>query len=85
MDRYFLLETLFENIQDKSKILLNKKVTRVDQSAKGVFVKCQDGSSFEGDVIVGTDGVHSLVRQEMWRHMDNEEPGLLPAAERTGE
>lgn len=31
MERRFLLQTLYDNIEDKSKVLLNKRVCRVDQ------------------------------------------------------
>lgn len=33
-----------------------------------VQVKTSDGSAYHGDVIIGADGIHSRVRQEMVRH-----------------
>ncbi|KAK4942872.1 hypothetical protein LTR10_017448 [Elasticomyces elasticus] len=82
MDRHFLLKTLYDNIEDKSKVLLDKKVSRVDHSTQGVSVQCKDGTTYAGDIVIGTDGVHSIVRNEMWRHMDIAQPGL-PTKERT--
>ncbi|KAK5062864.1 hypothetical protein LTR84_004939 [Exophiala bonariae] len=72
MERRFLLQTMYEYIQDKSKILLNKRVSRVDQAHDGVTVHCTDGTSYSGDVVVAADGIRSTVREEMWRHMSLE-------------
>lgn len=83
MDRQFLLQTLYDNLSDKSKVLLNKRVSRVEQDHNGVTVYCRDGSSYKGDVVVGADGVHSVVRGEMWRHMSAEE-GQLAESGRSG-
>lgn len=33
----------------------------------GVRVDTTDNGSFEGHIVVGADGIHSTVRQEMWR------------------
>lgn len=40
----------------------------VEHMENGVKVKTQDGFVYQGDFIVGADGVHSRVRQEMARH-----------------
>lgn len=76
MDRQFLLQTLYNNLEDKSRVLLNKKVVKVDHSDQGVSVQCRDGTTYAGDVVIGADGVYSTVRNEMWRHMDNDHPGM---------
>jgi 2-polyprenyl-6-methoxyphenol hydroxylase-like FAD-dependent oxidoreductase len=77
LDRQILLQILFGNIQDKSKILLNKKITDVEHTPHGVKVKCEDKSSYEGDVLAGADGVASKTREQMWRLADAAEPGLV--------
>lgn len=76
MDRQFLLQTLYNNLEDKSRVLLNKKVIKVDHSDQGVSVQCRDGTTYAGNVVIGADGVYSTVRNEMWRHMDNDHPGM---------
>jgi 2-polyprenyl-6-methoxyphenol hydroxylase-like FAD-dependent oxidoreductase len=83
MDRQFLLQTLYDNLGDKSKVLLNKRVSRVEQGHEGVTVYCRDGTSYKGDVVVGADGIHSVVREEMWRYMSAEH-GKLAESERSG-
>lgn len=82
-DRHFLLQTLYDNIQDKSRVLLSKRVLEVDHNHGGVSVRCKDGTAYEGDVVIGADGVHSIIRHQMWRHMDAMEPRLLAPSERT--
>jgi len=84
MERRFLLQSLYDNINDKSRILLNKRVSRIEQGHDGITVYCQDGTEYEGDVVVGADGVHSAVRGEMWRHMSVEHASLVES-EKTGE
>lgn len=40
-----------------------RRVIAVDESADGVTARFEDGSSMGADVLVGADGVHSLVRR----------------------
>lgn len=61
----------------------NKRVSKIEHSSEGVTVFCTDDTVYKGDIVVGADGAHSIVRHEMWRHMDFVEPGLLPASEKT--
>ena len=76
-----LLEQLYKQIRDKSKIILNKRVNNVDHSEKEVTVHCTDGTSYQGDILAGADGVHSMVRHEMWRRAENAEPGRFSQKE----
>lgn len=71
------LSSLYEQLEDKSKILLNKKVLSFEHGENEVRVKCQDGSEYVGDLVVGVDGVHSRTRQEMQRIAEEEAPGLM--------
>lgn len=83
MERRLLLQTMYDNIQDKSRVLLSKRVSRVDQGQDGVTVHCKDGTSYDGDVVVAADGIRSTVREEMWRHMSVEFEQLAKS-ERSG-
>ncbi|ETI28406.1 hypothetical protein G647_00855 [Cladophialophora carrionii CBS 160.54] len=82
-DRHLLLATLYDNNNDKRNLLLNKRVSRIDHNHKTATVQCKDGTTYTGDVIVGADGVHSIVRQEMFRHLEVNEPHLLDPSDKT--
>ncbi|KAL4881328.1 hypothetical protein BJY04DRAFT_227936 [Aspergillus karnatakaensis] len=86
LERQRLLEILYQSLPDSSRILVGKSVVSVDQErgGNGVSVQTQDGSTYNGNLVVGADGVHSLVRREMWRHAEAESPGLITAEEKDG-
>ncbi|KAL3442923.1 hypothetical protein BJX65DRAFT_298688 [Aspergillus insuetus] len=63
-----LLKVLYNSITDKSKILSQKRIASVENLEDAVQVTTTDGSIYSGDILVGTDGVHSRVRREMMRH-----------------
>lgn len=48
-------------------------------------VVLEDGSSVFGDMILGCDGVHSLIRNAMWQQIDLERTGYNTAQEKTCE
>ncbi len=81
LERSMLLKVLHKNIKHKDRILTKKRVVRIDLKEDRAQVTTQDGSTFEGDIIVGADGIHSKVRQEMWRVAETERPGCFPADE----
>lgn len=80
-----ILAALWRNLKHQDNVLVSKKVTKVELEPSRVKVATSDGSSYYGDILVGADGVHSKVRNEMWRLADALEPGHIPASEHTGE
>lgn len=72
-----VLKILYENIKDKTKVLTSKRVDNVDFVEEGLVVKTTDGSSYHGDILVGADGIHSTVREEMWRLAHKMSPGWI--------
>lgn len=76
-DRGDYLETIHSNLKDKSKVHASKCIVSVEEFENGVSVKCEDGSSYDGDVLVGADGVRSKVREEMWRLASPTLPALV--------
>ncbi|RYO53648.1 hypothetical protein AA0116_g10503 [Alternaria tenuissima] len=72
IDRQDALQILFNNLKSKERVLTNKRVCRVEHEASGVKVFTKDGSTYTGDFVVGADGVHSAIRQEMWRIADED-------------
>ncbi|KAJ6109034.1 hypothetical protein N7486_001268 [Penicillium sp. IBT 16267x] len=75
MDRQSVLENLYSKLGDRrDRVLVNKKTINVENLPDVVRVHCEDGSMYEGGLVVGADGVRSTVRQLMWKSM--EEHGL---------
>lgn len=74
MDRKQMLEALYDNIFDKSRIRTSAEVFKIEELDEGVRVALKDGSAVHGDLLVGADGVHSRVRSEIWRIAGIETP-----------
>lgn len=64
-------------MKDKSKIKLQRRISKVDHNKNEVIVLCEDGTAVSGDVLVGCDGVHSKVRHELWRLSHLQEPDAI--------
>lgn len=47
-------------------VLLNKKLTGLEQDKSGVTLHFTDGSSARADAVIGADGVHSVVREVLF-------------------
>lgn len=82
-NRYDLLCVLHNHIREKERLLVNKKVVRVDTYEDKVVVQTSTGDVFEAQVIVGADGVRSTVRDEMWRNA--EVAGAVPEEDKKGQ
>ena len=67
-----MLQILYDHLEEaKDSVLTNKKVTKVETFDTHIVAHCADGSSYEGDLIVGADGVRSVVREHMWNYMES--------------
>ncbi|CAG8255250.1 unnamed protein product [Penicillium olsonii] len=64
LERQQVVRGLFDNLRNKSKTRNSCGVTRIHLTKEGVQVETNAGV-FEGDIVVGADGVHSHVRREM--------------------
>ena len=58
-----MYESLPQKHQDS--MFANKKVAAISTTADGVTVRCADGTSYEGSIVIGADGAHSRVRSLM--------------------
>ncbi|KAM3421234.1 hypothetical protein BST61_g1640 [Cercospora zeina] len=88
LDRQLVLRAAADTLEvriaetGRGEILLNKRLANVEHLNTGVKVFCQDGTCYEGDMVVGCDGVNSRVRSEMWRIADVQEPGAFSEEEK---
>lgn len=85
LERQEFLQILYDRLPDKSPIRTGCTVREVKQSISGVEVKLSDGIVETGDMVLGCDGVHSLVRTAMWDHASKTTAGLITAKEKTCE
>ncbi|KUJ12473.1 FAD/NAD(P)-binding domain-containing protein [Mollisia scopiformis] len=77
-ERMLFLRSMYGQLKDKSKVRLSKKVVSIQHGSDSVTVKCEDGSEFTGDVVIGADGIHSRTRTEMQRYArETGPPGLM--------
>jgi 2-polyprenyl-6-methoxyphenol hydroxylase-like FAD-dependent oxidoreductase len=76
-ERQKFLQSLYDQLESKDKILVNKRVTSVKHGLTSASVLCADGTEYVGDIVIGTDGIHSHIRQEMQRLADESSPGLM--------
>ncbi|KAF9352370.1 hypothetical protein BGX26_009815 [Mortierella sp. AD094] len=64
------------------KISFGKKIIGVKEMDDKVYITCADGSSHNGDLLIGADGAHSAVRQGVYKTMN--ELDLLPKEDLEG-
>jgi 2-polyprenyl-6-methoxyphenol hydroxylase-like FAD-dependent oxidoreductase len=81
-NRQRCVEHLYDGLPDQSKIRTSARVERIEHTAAGVKVYLPDGTYEEGDILVGADGVHSLVRQIMWDYASEKEPDAMPESDK---
>ncbi|RSM08654.1 hypothetical protein CEP52_004613 [Fusarium oligoseptatum] len=84
IDRQTLLRVLYDKLKFKDRVLTQKRVTRVDMTEGQVKVHTADGSTYSGDIVVGADGVHSAIREEMRRHANEINSELFKPDELSG-
>lgn len=59
---------------------MGSEVRKIEELEDGVRIALNDGSIIDGDIVVGADGAHSRVRDEMWRIADKETQGIYDSA-----
>ena len=66
ISRDTLSEILLEAVPPATELLFDTSVTDVTESADGMRVGLSDGSTRTVDLVVGADGMHSSVRQQVF-------------------
>jgi FAD dependent monooxygenase len=81
-DRQSCVEHLYAGLPDKSRIRTSARVQRIEHTPTSVKVHLTDGTFEEGDLVIGADGVHSVVRQSMWDYAAEHEPNAIPESDK---
>ena len=71
------MEILYDKYPAKSNVLVKKRVAEVQLFNDGGRVITDDGAVYDGQLVVGADGVHSRIRSEMWRLADIRNPNII--------
>ncbi|GIC87473.1 FAD-dependent oxidoreductase [Aspergillus udagawae] len=81
LDRRMLIQTLYDHIQQKDKILTSERVVTVKNHPSHVSVITERGNTYTGTFVVGGDGIHSTVRQQMWDDAQKTDPTWFDKSE----
>lgn len=84
LDRRMLIQVLYDKIQDKSKVLTSHRVQSIETGTSSSTVTTTTGQTYTGNIVVGADGIHSKVRQEMWKAAEKIDPTWIDPAEKSG-
>ncbi|KAF5665738.1 FAD binding domain-containing protein [Fusarium circinatum] len=82
LDRQVFLRQLYELLPDKSQVYEKARVEEIIEEYSIARVILADGREFVGDVVVGSDGVHSKVREIMWDKANTVRPGMITVNEK---
>ncbi|KAG0041674.1 hypothetical protein BGZ83_001454 [Gryganskiella cystojenkinii] len=75
-----IMYQLFLNQISSERLHFNKKIVSIAQDENGVRIICEDGTTAQGDILVGADGAYSRVRQSLYEELAKE--SLLPESDK---
>lgn len=78
LERRRYLQILYDNLPDKSFVRTGSGVKTIENYVDGVKVTLADGTIEEADMILGCDGVNSLVRNQVWGRDEAAAPTAKP-------
>ncbi|MFS0862305.1 FAD-dependent monooxygenase [Fredinandcohnia sp. 179-A 10B2 NHS] len=61
-----LVSILVNKLNSNTKIQLNKKLVKFTQTENKVTAFFEDGTNEDADILIGADGIHSLVRKQLF-------------------
>ncbi|KAG0247439.1 hypothetical protein BG011_001472, partial [Mortierella polycephala] len=64
------------------KILMGKRIIKVEEKQGRVYAHCTGGTIYHGDILIGADGAYSRVRESLFRQLADK--GLLPETDAQG-
>ncbi|KAH7050388.1 hypothetical protein BKA57DRAFT_458580 [Linnemannia elongata] len=63
----------------QEKMTLGTKVLSIQQNQYGVMIRTNDGKHHHADILIGSDGAYSAVRQSLYKQMSTQ--GILPKSD----
>ncbi|KAG8420740.1 hypothetical protein J3458_002673 [Metarhizium acridum] len=84
LERQRFLQILYDTLESKHHVHTGKKVLAVESGLDCAVVKTSDGGEYKADLVVGADGVHSVVRSEIWRYLKETSPTCATGQENSG-
>ncbi|KAG0228360.1 hypothetical protein BGW42_002258 [Actinomortierella wolfii] len=61
------------------RLIMGKRILSIQQNDLGIMVRCQDGTSYHADILVGADGAYSSVRAAIFKEL--KEKSSLPRSD----
>lgn len=83
LERQLFLQILYDKLPRKERVHTNKNVVSIEFRAASALVKTQDRQTYMADLVIGADGVHSIVRSELWRLANEVSPNLVTEQEKS--
>jgi FAD dependent monooxygenase len=83
LERQKLLSILYSKLRHKDRVHTGQEVLSLDHWGPLAVARTAGGKAYSGHLVVGADGVHSLVRSEIWRHVDRNAPGAITDSEKS--
>lgn len=76
LSRADLVHTLYEKVttETETRLLFSTELTAYDAQKDNVIVSLINGESLQADLLIGADGVHSKLRQQLFPQQDCLEP-----------
>ncbi|KAL3474475.1 hypothetical protein BJX99DRAFT_271659 [Aspergillus californicus] len=76
LEREELLHILYRTLKGLSKVICSQKVVDIHYDLDRAVAVTATGETFEGDIIVGADGVRSFTREAIWKNLRTTEPDV---------
>ena len=70
IERSALSQLLFEKIKDTTEIIFGNEIVAVQELADHVLIKLKHGAERRFDLVIGADGLHSVIRRLVFGRQD---------------
>ncbi|KAM4066344.1 FAD binding domain-containing protein [Hirsutella rhossiliensis] len=82
LERQKFLEILYNKLVYKDRVHTGQTVLSIEDLGSHVVARTAD-REYSGHLVVGADGVHSIVRAEIWNQANQAKPGAIADSEKS--